>query len=135
MNQADINFLSDGYTEMYKEVGHEMTYVPLGTSLPNAFGETTETFQDDKKITVYGVFNKSFVVDPDLTGGSSKVTGVATLVLKQLRDAGLTVKLRDALDITLNGVSERFTIVAIDNSVRLVESHLLAKVQVEKRDE
>ena len=101
MNQADIDFLSDGYTETYKEIGHEMIYIPLGTSLPNAFGETTETFQADKKVTVYGVFNRNFIVDPDATGGSSKVTGSATLVMKQLRDAMLTIKLKDAIDVPL----------------------------------
>jgi hypothetical protein len=123
LSQIEKDYISNGFIEVYESIGMSVKYVPLDRELSGVdkFGKLKLIYQEDAKVDILIVFEPQEQEDVDINLSNSRKNAYIQIIKKQLTDNGITIQLRDALDITLEGVTDRYVIVGFDKRVELNE--------------
>ena len=100
MNSEERNYISECFSDAYKNIGLTMQYVILNTNTVNLFNEKIREYDELNKITVYGFYSKLENIDPDFDNQSKgRIDGKVTFVVRPLLERGILPKYGDAIDI------------------------------------
>jgi len=137
MLQSDIDYLSQGISEMYAELG-TLKYVPLlqSSNVTNRYGEINLLFDEANAFTVYGLLvaeaDKGKDLDRKDPQSTNRQDGTIKLVFKEVHDKGLRINVGDAIDV-LNEYNEydRYIIMGLDKKIET--PFLLTRLSVTKK--
>lgn len=127
MSQSDIDYISDGFLELYSAFGINlpMKYIPVDTvnTHNDKSGRLVLAFLESKAITTYGKYLNDDYKDRDVTNeGDARINASIQFVMKPFRTAGITPQLKDAVDITDSlGNTRRFIVTGFSKVAELNE--------------
>ena len=100
MNNKEKNYISECFSDAYKNIGLTMQYVVLNKNTVNLFNEKVKEYDELNKITVYGFYSKLENFDQTFDSKSNgRIDGKVTFVIKPLLEKGIVPKYGDAIDI------------------------------------
>jgi hypothetical protein len=111
MLPEDVSYMTEGFLEAFQYLGKSIDYVACLTDGRNKFGEFEFVFDEANKKTVTCMFSRDAGADKDMTNfWTGRVNANATFVRGELATAGISLKEKDALDVTIDGVVRRFLV-------------------------
>ena len=118
ISQEEMDFIAEGFSEVYKTMGRPMTYYKLNPTLTqrDKFGKITPSYATP--ISLYGVLESKEFVDVDLINGIPRHDAK---ILVSIKDVGSQPKLKDVIDVTLDGVTSRYVVVGFDKNVDFID--------------
>jgi hypothetical protein len=134
MNNADREYVSLGFIDVFKEIGLEMDYVPLDNvnTMRDYTGQIKPIYLDNQKVKINAVFEYSKAEDVEISG-EYRVDAKIKIVLKQLTDAGVTPQFKDAIDApSITGENERYVVIGFDKRVEM--NDIFVRLLVSKYD-
>jgi hypothetical protein len=135
LNTTEVEYVTDCYVDIYKQIGADMQYVPLDrvNTVKDKSGKLQLVFLEQSKFTLNGLFVADKVLDADIAADAktSRENGTVKFLIKQVTDKGFTPQEKDAIDIkNIAGGYIRYIISGFDDHVEI--PYVFAKAIVTK---
>lgn len=101
LSDEELKYISEGFSEVFGEIGEQIYYIPLIDVSKTKFGEPIFNYNEENKILLNVKFSRNSNEDADVTKFYTLRTDASiTIINNEMIINGIKLKTKDAFDIT-----------------------------------